>query len=155
LEAAVLVVRRRDTMTRKEVNIVEVKVWTPFSELVRDWPMPRIFGEDGFRPAVDVTRRDHGLIVTVELAGVEPDDVDVTLENDYLVVSGEKTEEREVSEENRYLRERRYGSFQRRIPVPDGVKAKDIEAHSTNGVLTITVKLPAEKTAEPKKIPIT
>jgi HSP20 family molecular chaperone IbpA len=60
-------------------------------------------------------KREGGqLVVTAELAGIDPKDVEVTLDNGTLTLEGEKTEDKEISEEDRYIHERSYGKFQRR-----------------------------------------
>ena len=137
---------------------MELKLWSPFSDLEREWRVfiPRVFGEGGmeFRPSIDIVKREGELVITAELAGVDPTDVEVTLDGTTLVLKGEKSEEKEISEDDRYIHERNYGKFQRRIPMPEGVSADKIEATTTNGVLTVHVTLAEEVVAEPRKIPI-
>jgi HSP20 family protein len=136
---------------------VELKIWSPFSNIEREWPLtvPRILGELGFRPSVDVVKREGGeLVVTAELAGIDPKEVEITLDNGILTLKGEKLEDKEISEEDRYIHERSYGKFQRRIPMPDGVTADKIVATSDNGVLTINVAVPKEATTKPHTIPV-
>jgi HSP20 family protein len=94
------------------------------------------------------------MVVTAELPGISSDDVEVSLDGDILTIKGEKHEEKEVSEDDRYVHERSYGSFYRRITVPDGISADAIEASFDNGVLTVEVALPEEKPAESKRIPV-
>jgi HSP20 family molecular chaperone IbpA len=142
---------------------MKLELWRPlldlekeFDALFRPSRMGRDGGEFDFRPSIDVERTDGELIITAELPGIDPDkDVEITLQDDYLTISGEKSEEREISEENRYLRERHYGKFVRRVPVPDGVTEDMISADYDRGVLTVTVKLPEEaQPPEPRKIPV-
>jgi HSP20 family protein len=105
---------------------------------------------------MDVTRTDGELIVTAELPGIDPyKDVEITVDEDYLTVKGEKSQEKEVSEEDRYMHERKYGKFVRRVPVPEGVSADKIAANYAKGILTVKVTLPEEtKPAEPEKIKV-
>lgn len=136
---------------------MELKVWSPFADLDKEWrfDFPRLFHETvEFRPSIDVVKEDGQLILTAELPGMTPDDVDVSLDGDLLTIKGEKSDEREVSEDDRYVCERTFGSFTRRITVPDGVTPDSIDATFDNGVLTVHVKLPEEKTTEPRRIPI-
>ncbi len=136
---------------------MELKLWAPFVDIDKEWrfDLPRLMKEtSGFRPSMDVVRTDGHLVVTAELPGISPDDVDVSLDGDILVIKGEKNEEREVSEDDHYMHERTFGSFQRRITVPDGLSADAIEASYENGILTVEVTLPEEKPAESKRIPV-
>ena len=83
------------------------------------------------------------------------EDIDVEIENGDLVIKGERHSEHEVKEEHAYRMERSFGSFYRRLPLPEGVKEEDISATYTDGVLEVrTPKAQAEKPA-PKKIAIT
>lgn len=142
---------------------MKLELWRPLIDMEKEWEsmfrLPRFVSEGfevPFRPSMDVTRTDGELIVTAELPGIEPDkDVEITVDEDYLTIKGEKSEETEVSEEDRYVHERRYGNFVRRVPVPEGVGADKITADYTNGVLTVKVTLPEQtKPAEPEKIKV-
>lgn len=136
---------------------MDLKMWTPFPYLERDWHLdfPRWIREtEAFRPSIDVVKKDGMLVITAELPGMATDDVDVSLEGDILTIKGEKSDEREVTEDDRYIHERTFGSFQRRITVPDGVTPNSISAKFDNGVLILEVKLPEEKELEPQKIPV-
>jgi HSP20 family protein len=139
---------------------MELKVWSPFFDLDKEWRLfdfPRMAREMTgfpFRPSIDLIRKEGELTVTVELPGIDPDDVEVSLEDDILTIRGEKTDERETTEDDRYIHERSYGKFQRRIPLPDGVTADKVSADYDKGVLTVSVTLPAEETHEPRHIPV-
>lgn len=136
---------------------MELKVWSPFGDLDKEWrfDFPRFIHESiEFRPSVDVVKDDDRLVLTAELPGMTPDDVDVSLDGDILTIKGEKSDERELSEGDRYMCERTFGAFSRRITVPDGVSPESIDATFENGVLTVQVKLPEEKTSEPRRIPV-
>jgi HSP20 family protein len=137
------------------VKAVELKVWSPFADLEKEWrfDFPRLLTTE-FRPAIDVVRSENEIVLTAELPGMTPDDVDVSLDGDILTIKGEKSDEREISEDDRYVRERSFGSFTRRITVPEGVTAESIEANFDSGVLTVEVKLPEEKMIEPRHIPV-
>ena len=136
---------------------MDIKVWAPFMDLDKEWrfDFPRFVREtSAYSPSIDVTRTDGQLVLTAELPGIAPDDVDVSLDGDVLTIKGEKSEEREVSEADRYLHERTFGSFQRRIAVPGGVTADDIAADFENGILTVRVDIPEERAIEPRRIPV-
>jgi HSP20 family protein len=142
---------------------MRLELWRPFFDLDKDWEsmfrFPRLFPEGRemeFRPSIDATRTDGELIVKAELPGIDPaKDMEITVDEDFLTIKGEKTQEKEVKEEDRYVHERRYGKFVRRIPVPEGVSADKISAMYKDGVLTVKVMLPEEKAIfEPRKIPV-
>jgi HSP20 family protein len=130
---------------------------------LRSWPLlltRPMFQTSFFRdkalniaPAVDVTEKDKEFEVTAELPGLDEKDVEVKLTNGNLTIKGEKKEEKEEREKDYYLSERRYGSFVRSFPLPEGVNADKIEASFAKGVLTIKLPKTAEAQAE-KKIPV-
>jgi HSP20 family protein len=138
---------------------MDLKLWTPFMDLDREWrfDFPR-FNRDlfgfGFRPAIDLVRDDGELVLTAELPGIDPDDIDVSIDGDVLTIKGEKTEETTISEDDRYLHERVYGTFQRRIPLPSGVSPDKMHASYDKGVLTVRVTLPEERKPLARSIPV-
>lgn len=139
---------------------MELKLWKPFFDLDREWrafDLPRLTAEMtgfAFRPSVDLVKSDGELVVTAELPGIDPNAVEVTLADDVLTIKGEKSEERETSEDDRYLHERSYGTFQRRIALPAGTSADKMTAHYDKGVLTVRVTLPEEVQPEARHIPV-
>ena len=136
---------------------MDLKVWAPFADFDKEWrfDFPRFVREGAeFRPSIDVVRTNGLLVLTAELPGMVADEVEVSLEGDILTIEGEKSDEREVSEADCYIHERMFGSFRRRIAVPDGVSADDIAADFTDGILTVSVTIPETKTEEPRRIPV-
>lgn len=103
-------------------------------------------------PAVDVQDKEKEVVVTAELPGLEPKDIDLSVQNDALVLKGEKKFERKEEKSGYTLRERGYGSFHRRVPLPDGVKTESVKAEYKNGVLT--VRLPKDESKRPKRVAI-
>ena len=104
-------------------------------------------------PAIDVVTEDGDLVIRAELPGVKQEDVDITLHNNVLTISGERKAEQEEERGGYYVRERRYGSFSRSLTVPEGVDESKIHARYENGVLEVTVEGAAE-VQEPKRIQI-
>jgi len=90
-------------------------------------------------PVVDVTEDDGAYKIAAELPGLSEKDIDISLSGDTLVLKGEKRQEHEEKETNRYLCERSYGAFQRSFMLPDGVDRNKIDAAFAKGVLTITL----------------
>ena len=95
-----------------------------------------------WRPAIDVHEHNGQLQVHAELPGVNEKDVKVAIENDMLIIQGERKREEEREEEGWYRAERSYGSFRRSIPLPQGAEADKANARFNNGVLEITMPLP-------------
>jgi HSP20 family protein len=105
-----------------------------------------------FVPAVDVYEDEHSLTLKLEVPGLNEEDIDVTLENNTLTVSGERKFEKEEKEENFHRIERRYGSFTRTFRLPNTVDSEKVEAGYDKGILKITLAKRAE--AKPKTIKI-
>ena len=105
-------------------------------------------------PAVDVRETNDELHVTAELPGLKPEDVNVTVENGVLTISGEKKQEVQEGKEdgNYYLFERRYGRFERSFTLPRTVNADRVKARFENGILTVA--LPKAEEAKPRKVQI-
>ena len=113
----------------------------------------RPFATDTYFPQFDVVRRGDKIVVRADLPGLAADDVEVTLDDGSLVVTGERRADREYEEGDVWRSERSYGRFERVIPLPEGVDAESCEARFDNGVLEIELKAP-EKEQKGKKIEI-
>lgn len=105
-------------------------------------------------PDIDIFERDGKIVVKVDLPGLRPEDVEVTLEGDVLQISGKREMGKEVKEENYYCSERAYGEFSRAVRLPDGVDADSIEAAFKDGVLEVAVPKPAPAEGKTSKIPV-
>jgi len=121
----------------------------------RPWAMLNWkFGPEkpGWMPKIDVFEKEGFLTVKADLPGMKKEEVFVTLEDDALVLKGERREEKEVKEEHFYRAERIYGNFYRRLPLNFNADPAKIEARFFDGVLE--VRLPVPKLEEPKGLPI-
>jgi HSP20 family protein len=105
-------------------------------------------------PVVDVTERENEYEVTAELPGMQEKDIELTVSDDVLTIKGEKKEEKEEKKKDYHISERRYGSFQRSLRLPDGGDANKIEANFKNGVLTVTLPKTAQAQKQAKKIEV-
>ena len=146
----------RDTIVR----------WDPFRDLVSiQDELNRLFGRTyagieptrptatgSWMPSMDLYETEDKIVATVDLPGIEPEDVEVAVEDATLTISGSREFSSEVKEENYHRVERRYGSFSRAISLPPTADTDKVEAHFDKGVLTVEVAK-AEK-AKPKKIQI-
>ena len=105
-----------------------------------------------WRPAVDIQELDDKFSLSVDLPGVDPNNIDITVEKNVLTISGERNTT-ETKEEQGYTRfERRSGSFSRRFTLPDNVDGDAVTARGNNGVLTVDI--PKVAAAQPKKITV-
>jgi HSP20 family protein len=106
-----------------------------------------------FEPAVDVVEQENAYELRVELPGVKPEDVDVSVDGNTLTVRGERNYTDEQRKKDGYYRlERRYGKFQRTFTLPQTVDSGAIAADLSNGILTL--KLPKQEIAKPRKISV-
>ena len=103
-------------------------------------------------PALDISEREDAYLVTVELPGVEADDLEITMEDGLLTIQGERHFAPDSSEQQFHRVERRYGAFRRSITLPAHVMADGIQASFEDGVLQILV--PKMEEATPKRIQV-
>jgi len=103
-------------------------------------------------PALDISERKDAYLITVELPGVELDDVQITMEGNLLAIQGERVFAHESSEQRFHRIERRYGAFRRLITLPDHVMVDAVQATAGGGVLQILV--PKAEEAKPKRIQV-
>lgn len=103
--------------------------------------------------ALDVAENEDGYTVKASVPGINPDDLDITLEDNVLTIKGEVQNDEEIEEEKYHIRERRYGSFSRSIKFPVLVQSDNIAASYDKGVLTLDV--PKAEEVKPKRISIT
>jgi len=103
-------------------------------------------------PAVDVHETPDEYRIEADVPGIDPKDIDVTLENGVLTLKGERRAERSTEEGGARHIERSYGSFVRRFALPDTADADNVEARADNGVLRLTIKKKAE--SKPRRIEV-
>ncbi len=106
------------------------------------------------RPRLDIAERDDSYVISVEVPGVEEQDIKLSLDDNRLVIEGEKRQESRT-EEDRYQRiERSYGSFRRLLDLPADAEPEGIEARFDKGVLSVSVPRSGERKAQRREIPI-
>jgi len=120
------------------------------------WPslLKRPAEEIGWSPEIDVFEKDNRLVTKIDLPGMKKDDVKVEVTDGHLAISGERKRETEEKGKEFYRCEREYGSFYRSVPLPEGAKVDDVKATFTDGVLEVSVPLPARPEAKVRKIDI-
>lgn len=120
-----------------------------FDRALQNWwsdsgGLEKTFAEAAWQPMVDITETDKALQVKVDLPGIKPEEVHISVANDQLTIQGERKEEKETKDKTVHRVERRYGSFYRSIPLPVGTDPEKVTAESDNGVITITLPKPPE-----------
>jgi len=141
-----------------------IERWDPFREAVslRD-AMNALFQESVLRPSgplaqstaalpLDLSENENEFVVKASLPGVKPEEVQITVHGDTLIIQGESKAEEEKKGEHWHLRERRFGSFQRAISLSTPVDSDKAQAQFEHGVLTLT--LPKSEQAKPRQIKV-
>ncbi len=137
-----------------------VSVWRPFKELerlARTWEarFPRITlepMEGEFTPPIETYTENGLFVVRADVPGLAPEDLDLRVFQNVLIITGERKREKEVKEENYLRREVCYGTFERRVDLPDTANTEKVKAQFKNGVVEIA--LPLAKKLGAKKIPL-
>jgi len=101
---------------------------------------------------IDVYQTENDVVIKSTIAGVKPEDLDVSINNDMVTIRGERKNEEEVSGENYYYQECYWGSFSRSVVMPTDIIPEKAEASLKNGILTI--RLPKAATNKVKKIQV-
>jgi len=108
------------------------RIWDRFSResstYERDW-----------NPSLDLMETEASLVAEVEVPGINPDDIDISVTPDMLTVTGEKKQETGEQGKNYHVMERAYGRFSRSIPLPTAVNPDRVEARYKDGILRITM----------------
>ena len=128
-----------------------------FDRLFRGAFGPAAVGEEEastrtWAPPVDIFENGDNLVLKAELPGINPDDVEVRVEDNTLYLKGERKFEKEVKEQNYHRVERSYGTFTRTFSLPNSVDSDKVGAEYKDGVLTLT--MPKKEEAKPKTIKI-
>jgi len=117
-----------------------------------------MFGAGGrsfaLTPHVDVRETDKQLVVEAELPGIDDKDISLSLQDGVLTIRGEKKHEYDEENENYRMTERRYGSFQRSLRLPDTVDEAKVEANFDKGVLKVMLPKRPEAIGKQRTIPI-
>ncbi len=104
-------------------------------------------------PAIDAVTKDSDVVIRAELPGVKLEDVEITLHDNVLTISGERRVKQDEERGGYHIRERRHGSFRRSVTLPEGIDESKISARFEDGVLEVTVQ-GAAVAREPKRIQI-
>ena len=144
------------TRHRSSVPTTIDRLREEFDRALQNWWSAGDFEElaagGDWQPSVDISESEDALEVKVDLPGIKPEDVDISVTDNRLTIQGERKEEKETKDKTVHRVERRYGSFLRSIALPPGAEPDKVSAESDNGVITVTVPKAAE--AKAKKIAV-
>ena len=140
--------------------------WEPFRDLVTtqdrfnrlfNETFSQVFGDEGtasktWLPPVDIIEQENSLVLKAELPGIDPNDIEIRVEDNTLHMKGERKFEKDIKEENLHRVERSYGAFSRTFALPSSIDADKVQAEYKDGILTLT--MPKREEAKPKTIKI-
>jgi HSP20 family protein len=124
---------------------------TLFDRFFEGWPF-KAAEAGGWMPAVDVSEKPKEVIVKAELPGMDPKEIDISMQGNVLTLRGERKQEKEEKEESYHRVERSYGAFSRSVRLPAEVQPDKVKATYKDGVLTI--EMPKTKEEAVKKIEV-
>jgi HSP20 family protein len=143
---------------RSPFDLLQRQIDRIFDDFSTGFQVPDLFSDSrsgfGMTPSIDVRETNDKLLVTAELPGVDEKDVEITVADQMLTISGEKKAEFEDDRGGAHRRERVYGRFSRSIALPFDIDPDKVEAKFDRGVLTLTIPRPANAMSKVKKIPI-
>jgi len=141
--------------------------WRPFRELEKPFEdLEKFFSDEEWipfvptfpfraeEPAVDIYQDKDNLYVEMPLAGIKPEDVEISVEDDVLTIQGKSEEKKEIKEKDYFRKEIRRGAFKRVIKLPVEVKAEKAKAESKDGMLKITLPKVTKTLPKGTKIPV-
>ena len=111
-------------------------------------------GLSQWAPQMEVRQRGNEIVICADLPGINPNDVEIEVENGVLTISGERRQNTEDQGEGFYRTERSYGSFTRSLALPEGVNEEQVNARFDHGVLEVTVPLPQQQQQRGRRIQI-
>lgn len=140
------------TLVRRPDLFQRMSGWLDVPEVIR-WSESRL----GLADFIKIEQRvvDGKMEIRAEMPGLDPEkDVEVSILNGVLSITAERHEEEKGEHDGSTFSEFRYGSFNRTVRVPDGTSVKDVSASYKDGILTVVVPMPDEKSAETVKVPV-
>jgi HSP20 family protein len=135
------------------IDSIRREMDTLFGSLARPFPTFGTTEREGWLPTLDVYQKNGEMVIRLDLPGIEKKDVKVKVLDDVLMIEGERKLEKKIEEQNYLCQEAFYGTFTRRIALPNPVEEYEVKATFQNGVLEIHVPVKVE-TETPKEIPV-
>jgi len=137
-------------------DMLQDRIDRMFDDFSSGFRMPSMLGDGDFdlTPSLDMHETDKAVMIEAELPGVDEKDIDISVADQMLTISGEKKSEFEHKEADRYRSERSYGRFSRSVTLPFKINPDKVEARFDRGVLKLSIPKPAEAQHQMRKIPI-
>jgi HSP20 family protein len=123
-------------------------------DIMGSWSNDSLPGDGFISPRIDLSETKKNLTITADMPGMDEDNIDVSLENNFLVIRGQKKTEKEDQGQHYYHMERSYGSFYRTISLPCEVDESKVKADYKKGVLTIHLPKPKDERRQSRKIEV-
>jgi HSP20 family protein len=143
----------KDLMKWTNVSSLQNEINRMFDQFFRGWDFSGFGQEAGaWSPSIDLSETDDNIVVKAEIPGIDPKEVNISIQDNNLIIKGEKKEEKEEKGKNYYRMERSYGRFSRSVELPASVDMDKVNAECKNGVLEIT--LPKKEEVRPKQISV-
>lgn len=137
----------------RELSTMQERVNKLFDDVIRSPYRPdEGFALSAWTPAVDIYETEKEIVLKAELPEMQEKEIEIKVEDNNLIISGERRMEKDVKEENYHRIERSYGSFQRNFTLPHAVDRESIKAAYKDGVLKVV--LPKKEEAKPRQIKI-
>lgn len=144
-----------EDMEKMMAHFIDEAMRYPFSLFGRHWwPRMQFPEKELMSPSADIYREGNNIVVKTELPGMTKEDIDITLTDDKITISGEKKREEKVEEKDYYRYERSSGSFSRSFRLPEEVQTDKVKASFKNGILEIKIPMTEEARKKEKKIKI-
>ncbi len=140
-----------DKIMNIETDEEETNINMPMGEYSNENTPATIEDNEG-QLTIDVYQTENDIVIKSTIAGVKPEDLDVSINNDMVTIKGERSNEEEISEENYYYQECYWGGFSRSVVLPVDIISEKAEASLKNGILTI--RLPKASSGKSKKIQV-
>lgn len=145
-----------------KMNTIRYQPWRSLGDLqnefsrLLDSPISRLQSDEttacDWVPAVDVREEDHRFVLHADLPGLDPKDIEITMEQGVLTIRGERKTESTSTDQGYRRVERATGQFYRRFTLPDTVDSEGVKAHGNNGVLEISI--PKQARVQPRRIEV-
>ena len=143
------------------MNVVRYDPWRTLGQVAREFDAlwnPALLEDESkvatapWTPAVDIREEENRFVIEADIPGVDPTEIEVTMDNGVLTIKGERKLEKREEEGSLKRVERMYGYFHRRFTLPDSADAEHISANGHDGVLEVVI--PKRASAQPRRIPI-